>query len=88
MTNGEIKVKGNIYRYHKKARVRKKIINRRCKTVSEIIHKIRQRGGYDFSFRNLSKKELEKNLKNMIEFHEYEQPEDVYIKQCEEEGLI
>jgi hypothetical protein len=24
----------------------------------------------------------------MIEFHEYEQPEDVYIKQCEEEGLI
>lgn len=67
MTNGDIKVKGNIYRYHKKARVRKKIINRRCKAVAEIMHKIRQRSGYDFSFRNLSKKELEIMLKSMIE---------------------
>jgi CO dehydrogenase/acetyl-CoA synthase epsilon subunit len=66
MTNGDIKVKGNIYRYHKKARVRKKIINRRCKVVAELIHKTRQRSGYDLSFSNLSKKEFEKNLKNMI----------------------
>lgn len=88
MTNGYIKIKGTIYRYHKKARVRKKIINRRSKEVAEIIHKIRQRGGYDFSFSNLSKRELATRLKNMIEFHEYEQPEDVYIRQCKEEGLI
>ena len=67
MTNGDIKVKGSIYRYHKKTRVRKKIINRRCKTVAEIIHKIRQRGGYDFSFSNLSRKNLEIMLKSMIE---------------------
>ena len=83
MTNGDIKVKGNIYRYHKKARVRKKIINRRCKAIAELIHKTRQRSGYDLSFSNLSRKGLEKNLKNMIAFHEYEQPEDVYIRQCE-----
>ena len=88
MTNGNIKIKGTIYRYHKKARVRKKLINRRSKEVAEIIHKIKQKNGIDFSFNNLSKRELATRLKNMIEFHEYEQPENVYIRQCEEEGLI
>lgn len=50
-------------RRYKKARVRKKIQNRQIKTIVKLIHKIHQRNKYEFIYGNLSRRELEKKLR-------------------------
>lgn len=61
---------------HKKYRIRRKNTNRflkQCKVKINI---------KDFRIEGCL------GLANFPVFHEYEQPEDVYIKKCKEEGLI
>lgn len=73
MTNKQINKLGNTSITHKKYRVRKK---KKKMLWRELVKSVRK-GHQSNKFMYYPK-----------EFHEYEQPEEVYIKQCKEEGLI
>ena len=57
MTNGDRKALRD--RFHKKARIKKKIENRKYKVLSKIIHKLHQKNREAFVYDYKSRKELE-----------------------------
>lgn len=61
MTNGDIKAIRD--RFHKKARIKKKIENRKYKALSKIIHKLHQKNREAFVYGYKSRKELEISMK-------------------------
>lgn len=74
MTLEQINKLANTSITHKKYRVRKKKKNILWREFVKSVKKGHQRNKFKYFPK--------------LEFNEYEQPEDVYIRQCKEEGLI